>query len=241
MLTHSCRAWTYKCFYLCVFFKQASEILFVKRAENRLNGRITLKSTGGHTREKRLSSKLCADTKRQLKKKMKRLIVSSRPCLHQVWDLRLPVSAARLAELAHEEAHSGGPLQLHLRVLSQEVWEARQREIPQGEEPPGQADHLRADRAEQPEEGSFVSRPGWDGPGNTQIKVGSHLLCRKQKEWEDGAGGYVGTHHSAAKASRAVFSPAGLFSKPVGLVMEKLCSKVLNLLKTIDWTWLHVF
>lgn len=63
--------------------------------------------------------------------------------LFQVWNLRLPVSAARLAELAHEETHAGGALQLHLWVLSQAVWEAGQRQIPQGEEPPGQADHLK--------------------------------------------------------------------------------------------------
>lgn len=52
----------------CFVFKQVSEILFVKRVENHLNVRITLKSTGERIREKRRSSKLNAGTKRIYRK-----------------------------------------------------------------------------------------------------------------------------------------------------------------------------
>lgn len=61
----------------------------------------------------------------------------------QMWNLRLPVSPASVPQLAHEETHPGGPLQLHLRVLREEVREAGERQIPQAKEPPGQAGDLR--------------------------------------------------------------------------------------------------
>lgn len=61
----------------------------------------------------------------------------------QMWNLWLPVSSARISELAHEEAHTGGPLQLHLWVLWQEVRETGQCQIPQAKEPPRQAGDLR--------------------------------------------------------------------------------------------------
>lgn len=123
-------------FWACTLFKQVSEILFVKHVENHLNVRITLKSTGERIREKRRSSKLCAKTKSLYRINISMQFpndqVSSLFWFHffshllQMWNLWLSVSAARLTELAHEETHSRGTLQLHLWVLSQEIWEAGQ-------------------------------------------------------------------------------------------------------------------
>ena len=54
------------------------------------------------------------------------------------------MSAACITQLAHEETHPRGPLQLHLRFLRQEVREAGQCQIPQAEEPPRKAGDLKA-------------------------------------------------------------------------------------------------
>lgn len=62
--------------------------------------------------------------------------------IYQMWNLWLPVPPACITELAHEEAHSGGLLQLHLRVLQQEVREAGQRQIPQAKESSRKAGNL---------------------------------------------------------------------------------------------------
>ena len=54
----------------------------------------------------------------------------------QVRDLRLPVPAARVAQLAHEEAHGRGAVQLHVRALREALREAGQRQVPHAQKPP---------------------------------------------------------------------------------------------------------
>lgn len=55
----------------------------------------------------------------------------------QVRDLWLPVPTARVAQLAHEEAHSRGAVQLHVRALWEALREAGQRQVPHAQKPPG--------------------------------------------------------------------------------------------------------
>lgn len=84
-----------------------------------------------------------------------------------MWNLWLPVSPARIPELAHEETHSRGPLQLHLWVLWQEVWEAGQCQIPQVKESPRQAGNLRC-----------ISITGWTPPRPKEVFQWRERLCR---------------------------------------------------------------
>ncbi|XP_016790587.1 zinc finger protein 653 isoform X2 [Pan troglodytes] len=60
----------------------------------------------------------------------------------EVRDLWLPVPAARVAQLAHEEAHCGGAVQLHVRSLREALREAGQRQVPHAQKPPGSQAHL---------------------------------------------------------------------------------------------------
>lgn len=60
----------------------------------------------------------------------------------QMWDMWLSVSAAGIAQLAHEETHVWSALQLHLRTLRQTLRKTRQRQIPQAQEPSGQTAQL---------------------------------------------------------------------------------------------------
>lgn len=55
----------------------------------------------------------------------------------QVRDLWLPVPTARVAQLAHEEAHGRGAVQLHVRALREALREAGQRQVPHAQKPPG--------------------------------------------------------------------------------------------------------
>ncbi|XP_030863452.2 zinc finger protein 653 isoform X3 [Gorilla gorilla gorilla] len=64
----------------------------------------------------------------------------------EVRDLWLPVPAARVAQLAHEEAHCGGAVQLHVRSLREALREAGQRQVPHAQKPPGSQAHLTTDR-----------------------------------------------------------------------------------------------
>ena len=63
-------------------------------------------------------------------------------CL-QVRGLWLPVSAASIAQLAHEETPHGGAVPLHLPALRQALREAHQRQVPPAEEPPRAAGLLK--------------------------------------------------------------------------------------------------
>lgn len=54
----------------------------------------------------------------------------------QVRDLWLPVPTARVAQLAHEEAHGRGAVQLHVRALREALREAGQRQVPHAQKPP---------------------------------------------------------------------------------------------------------
>lgn len=114
-------------------FLQVSEISSVRRAGNPLSARITWRFTGGPTQEKHRSSKLLKQkTDRSITHfctghvRLKSLFFSLTHVFCQMWNLWLPVSPARVPELAHEETHSRGPVQLHLRVLWEEVREAGQ-------------------------------------------------------------------------------------------------------------------
>lgn len=60
--------------------------------------------------------------------------VAHRP--RQVRDLWLPVPTARVAQLAHEEAHGRGAIQLHVRALREALREAGQRQVPHAQKPP---------------------------------------------------------------------------------------------------------
>lgn len=55
----------------------------------------------------------------------------------QVRDLWLPVPTACVAQLAHEEAHGRGAVQLHVRALREALREAGQRQVPHAQKPPG--------------------------------------------------------------------------------------------------------
>lgn len=60
----------------------------------------------------------------------------------QVRDLRVPVPAARFAQLAHEETHSGGAVQLHVRSLREALRETGQCQVPHAQKPPGPQTYL---------------------------------------------------------------------------------------------------
>lgn len=47
------------------------------------------------------------------------------------------MQTARIAQLAHEEAHGRGAVQLHMRALWEAFREAGQRQVPHAQKPPG--------------------------------------------------------------------------------------------------------
>lgn len=55
----------------------------------------------------------------------------------QVRDLWLPVPTACVAQLAHEEAHGRGAVQLHVRALREALREAGQCQVSHAQKPPG--------------------------------------------------------------------------------------------------------
>lgn len=66
----------------------------------------------------------------------------TRPWTTQVRDLRVPVQAACITQLAHEETHGRSAVQLHLRALREALREAGQRQVPHAQKPPGPQAYL---------------------------------------------------------------------------------------------------